>query len=79
MRPLQLGFYLAGWGMYRGSTFLLQHAYTVHLGAVDCLASPRFARLWESEFGCETTDFELVPIMLDATCEIRKAYGQFVC
>jgi hypothetical protein len=52
---LQLGFYLASWGMYRGSTFLLQHAYTVHLGVVDCLAFPRFAPLWEREFGCEAT------------------------
>jgi len=74
---LQLGFYLASWGMYRGSTFLLQHAYTVHLGAVDCLALPHFAPLWDREFGCEATDVELVPVILDAAEEISKAYSQF--
>jgi len=74
---LQLGFYLASWGMYRGSTFLLQRAYTVHFGVVDCLSSPRFAPLWEREFGCETTDVELVPVILDAVAEISKAYSQF--
>ena len=37
---LQLGFYLASWGMYRGSSFLLQRAYTVHLSVVESLASP---------------------------------------
>src|SRR5690349_1631304 len=63
---LQLGFYLASWGMYRGSTFLLQHAYTVHLGVVDCLASPRFAPLWDRELGSEADDAELVPVIMDA-------------
>jgi len=74
---LQLGFYLASWGMYRGSTFLLQRAYTVHLGIVDLLASPRFAPLWKREFGCEADDVGLVPIILDAAQEIRKTYSQF--
>jgi hypothetical protein len=74
---LHLGFYLASWGMYRGSTFLLQRAYTVHLGVVDCLPSPRLAPLWEREFGSKTDDVELVPVILDAAKEITKAYSQF--
>lgn len=49
---LELGFYLASWGMYRGSSFLLQHAYTVHRGAIDvfvaeiCRAS--IPRVWSA-------------------------------
>ncbi|HEV3261862.1 MAG TPA: hypothetical protein VG013_33740 [Gemmataceae bacterium] len=74
---LQLGFYLASWGMYRGSTFLLQHAYTVHVGVVDCLASSRFAPLWERDFGSEADDVELVPVILEAAEAISKAYRQF--
>ena len=31
---LQLSFYLASWGMYRGSSFLLQKDYKVHIPAV---------------------------------------------
>lgn len=36
---LNLGFYLASWGMYRGSSFLVHKDYTVHEGAVRILAS----------------------------------------
>ncbi|SPE17879.1 hypothetical protein SBA5_1140011 [Candidatus Sulfotelmatomonas gaucii] len=32
IRTDELRAYLASWGMYRGSTFSLQRAYTVHLG-----------------------------------------------
>ncbi len=31
---LHLGFYLASWGMYRGSAALLQKSYKIHLGAI---------------------------------------------
>src|ERR1700719_3146846 len=48
---LQLGFYLASWGMYRGSSFLLQHDYTIHLGVVTALAAQHFEPLWQGEFG----------------------------
>src|SRR5262245_41156096 len=74
---LQLAFYLASWGMYRGSSFLLQRAYSVHLGVVDCLAASRFAPLWEREFGGDAVDLDLVPLILDAATEITKAYSQF--
>ncbi len=52
---LQLAFYLASWGMYRGSSFLLQKDYTIHLpvvrelvkaeydplAGIDCVEFPR--------------------------------------
>ncbi len=34
---LHLGFYLASWGMYRGSSFLLQKDYLVHMPAVELI------------------------------------------
>lgn len=34
---LHLGFYLASWGMYRGSTFLLQNDYTIHVEVVKVI------------------------------------------
>lgn len=38
---LQLAFYLASWGMYRGSSFLLQKDYKVHIPVVvELLKSP---------------------------------------
>src|SRR5690349_679713 len=53
---LQLGFYLASWGMYRGSSFLLSRAYTVHLGVIDLVGEPRFSSLWNTEFGAKDVD-----------------------
>jgi hypothetical protein len=39
---------LASWGMYRGSSFLLQHAHTVHLGVIDLFVAPRLGSgSWE--------------------------------
>ena len=32
---LHLAFYLASWGMYRGSSFLLQYDYTIHTFVVE--------------------------------------------
>jgi len=34
---LHLAFYLASWGMYRGSTFLLQKDYLIHMPAVKLI------------------------------------------
>jgi hypothetical protein len=74
---IQLGFYLASWGMYRGSGFLLQHAYTVHLGVIDQLVAPRFSVLWDQEFGSSEDDSKIVPIILEAINAVREAYRPF--
>ena len=39
---LQLGFYLASWGMYRGSGFLLQKDFHVHRKVVRELLRPKY-------------------------------------
>jgi hypothetical protein len=77
MAAIQLGFYLASWGMYRGSSFLLRRSYTVHRGVVDALAMPQFSPLWEREFGSADEDVALVDKILEATETIRKVYQEF--
>lgn len=42
--------------MYRGSSFLLQHAYTVHRGVIDLIADTRFDGLWAADFGAGEAD-----------------------
>jgi hypothetical protein len=74
---LQLGFYLASWGMYRGSSFLLQHGYTVHLEVIKRLVAPRFSVLWEQEFGALDDDSALVPIIQAAIETVRASYEPF--
>ena len=39
---LQLAFYLASWGMYRGSSFLLQKDYKVHRIVVKEILKPKY-------------------------------------
>jgi hypothetical protein len=74
---LQLGFYLASWGMYRGSSFLLQHDYTIHIGVIRQLVLPRFSVLWRQKFGASENDTKLVPLIGDAFSAVREAYRPF--
>lgn len=46
---LHLGFYLASWGMYRGSSFLLQKDYKVHKEAVIEIYKKEYQPLWSIE------------------------------
>ncbi|WP_051542071.1 hypothetical protein [Clostridium lundense] len=43
---LHLAFYLASWGMLRGSSFLLQKDYRVHLDIIKELYKPCYNNLW---------------------------------
>lgn len=47
---LELAFYLASWGMYRGSSGLLQKNHLVHKGAVDILFSEEGIKLKCNKF-----------------------------
>src|SRR6185503_5876837 len=75
---LQLGFYLASWGMYRGSGRLLQYDYTVHLPVVDALAEAEFDLLWQREIGASTDDLVLAPLILSVAKRVRAAYKPHV-
>ena len=43
---LQLGFFLASWGMYRGSGFLLGKSYEVHRSVIKELLDKKYKILW---------------------------------
>lgn len=74
---LHLGFYLASWGMYRGSAFLLQRTYTVHEGVIERLGSPEFEALWQTEVGADPADVRLVPMLVAAVAAVKDAYAPF--
>lgn len=46
MLSLHLAFYLASWGMYRGSSFVLQKDYKVHEEAVLEILNEKYEPLW---------------------------------
>jgi len=43
---LHLAFYLASWGMYRGSSYLLQRDYKAHKKAVNEMLKSQYMKLW---------------------------------
>ena len=51
---LQLAFYLASWGMYRGSSFLLKNDYKVHVPVVEEILDCKYNCL----HGIDCKDFE---------------------
>lgn len=46
---LNLAFYLASWGMYRGSSFLLDRDYRTHIPCVKEIMKERYNPLWDYE------------------------------
>lgn len=68
---LHLGFYLASWGMYRGSSGLLQKNYEIHIGAVEIINSFKFLR-------CEhdrEVDLELASQIYALVKDLEKYYS----
>lgn len=47
---LHLAFYLASWGMLRGSSFLLQKDYRVHIDIIKELYKPCYNNLWSINY-----------------------------
>ena len=74
---LQLGFYLASWGMYRGSSFLLRRTYTAHMPVIGVLASPRFSNLWQRDVGTRDVDVELTVMIMALMESVKIAYERF--
>lgn len=71
---LHLAFYLASWGMYRGSSFLLQKDYKVHIPVVKILIEGKYDPLVgiSAEGLTENTNLELLE---DVSKRIRSAYA----
>ena len=46
---LHLAFYMASWGMYRGSSFLLQNDYKIYYGVVDVIFNKKYDSLWNDD------------------------------
>ena len=71
---LHLGFYLASWGMYRGSSQLLQKDYTVHLNMVEVIRAFQDLRCTaESEVSIKNLD--RVIALIQATKEVYRCIG----
>ncbi len=59
---LQLGFFLASWGMYRGSGGLLKKNHLIHQKAVDILFSPAFKKI-KCSAGQDVSSISVIDIL----------------
>lgn len=70
---LQLAFYLASWGMYRGSSFLLQKDYKVHYEVVEEILKDKYSKLYDIE--CEDLiNDEIINLVFEASSSIKQIY-----
>lgn len=77
---LQLAFYLASWGMYRGSSFLLKLDYKIHIAPVKMMMEKQYRPLFacENPFADEKTALEYKNLLFDQKngiyCRIEDYY-----
>ena len=76
---LQLAFYLASWGMYRGSSFLLKLDYKIHITPVKMMMEKRYRCLFAcgNPFTDETTALEYKNLLFDRETGIYCRIGKF--
>jgi len=71
---LHLAFYLASWGMYRGSSFLLQKDYLVHRGVVSQLFDSRYESLWKLDFDDKDNDDQNINLIWELANKLKSIY-----
>lgn len=70
---LHLSFYLASWGMYRGSSFLLQKDYLVHKHAVETILNEKYNCL----LGCNVDTLnENLGLLFALSEELKTIYDR---
>jgi hypothetical protein len=73
---LHLAFYLASWGMYRGSSQILQKDYKIHITVVRVLVSPKYESLWNLDFRSISLDGPEIELVFGLEQSIQKALEQ---
>ena len=72
---LHLAFYLASWGMYRGSSFLLQKDYKVHIPIIQIIQEKRYYPLCGISAE-ELSKEENLHLLGEIGSRIRKCYAE---
>lgn len=73
---LHLAFYLASWGMYRGSSQLLQKDYKVHTRIVRELSEEKYSQLWRLDFDTVKTEAPEVSLVIQLAKRLGRIYAE---
>ena len=72
---LHLAFFLASWGMYRGSSFLRTKDYTIHKRAIIRLLEEKYSSLWNIRAEDYTNNPEKMDLLFELSNNLREIYG----
>ena len=72
---LHLAFYLASWGMYRGSSFLLQKDYRIHASIIRTIMQKKYLHLWAISCDDYIQGSEYVASLMSLSNELYSIYG----
>lgn len=72
---VHLAFYLASWGMYRGSSFLLKKDYKVHKEVIQEILLDKYNRLWDINIK-EYSKNENRKLLMELVINIGKIYNR---
>jgi len=75
---LHLAFYLASWGMYRGSSFLLWKDYRVHEPIVRELLEEKYEPLWNIDFDSLRPQSPEVDTFFTLAAKLKQVYKETV-
>lgn len=73
---LHLAFYLASWGMLRGSSFLLQKDYRVHIEIVKELYKPCYNNLWNIKCVKLLQNSENMDVLMILLNKLKNIYNE---
>lgn len=71
---LHLGFYLASWGMYKGSSFLVNKDYRLHEYTVRTLLKTEYSYLWNLGFDACDRSEEVAALILQLKEDLIHSY-----
>lgn len=80
LASLHLAFYLASWGMYRGSSFLLQKDYKVHLPIVQELLKPEYRPIKAISLDAlnSADSGELISLIMKLVVWVKNCYATHI-
>lgn len=74
---LHLAFYMASWGMYRGSSFLLQNDYKIYKNVVSIIFNPKYKNLWKDKDLFSNDNSDLILELYKEIQNVMMGYKEF--
>ena len=74
---LHLAFYLASWGMYRGSSKLLQHDFKIHIKAIEILINNKYQKITNIDLFDSESVSSSASLNFDLLKEIGDHYKEY--